>query len=263
MSLLQNIREIFVFLCPQCQSPYHTVVENGKSKFLHQGLTSTKDKTRLSSPNCIPYHDYLVFQPCGHCCPDVFGECRACKLGLPGAIAKPSHPTKEDCYCHYCLPEPEMKKPELRSTSPKARKRKTVPQANQPSPINITVQGGDVNIRDITGGNKITTNKSGIDARELAELVKVFAQIKQDIDHRVDDPKIDKTKLRNVVESIQEEVEKGKEANPNKVERLLRNLAKMSEDIFQVTVATLASPAAGVAKVIQLIAQRAKAETSK
>jgi hypothetical protein len=37
----------------------------------------------------------------------------------------------------------------------------------------------------------------------------------------------------------------------------------MADDIFQVVVATLANPALGVAKTIQLIAQRAKEEQAK
>ncbi len=41
------------------------------------------------------------------------------------------------------------------------------------------------------------------------------------------------------------------------------NIGAMSDDIFQVTVATLANPVLGVVKTLQLIAQKAKEEKAK
>ena len=112
--------------------------------------------------------------------------------------------------------------------------------------------GRDSNIHgDVVGGDKITTYNSEF-------LVKQFAQIQEKIDQRTDDPQVDKTELKNLVENVEKEVKKGDEANRGKVERWLRFLAEMADDVFQVTAATLANPLAGVTKAIQLIAQKAK-----
>src|SRR6266487_3652171 len=126
-----------------------------------------------------------------------------------------------------------------------------------PKKSNINIESGrDTRIKgDVVGRDKITS--SGISAKDLAELAKQFAQIQKQIDQRPDDPQVDKPEIKNLVENIENEVKKGDEANPGKVERWLRFLAEMSDDIFQVTAATLANPIAGVTKTIQLIAQKA------
>lgn len=125
----------------------------------------------------------------------------------------------------------------------------------------VNISGGSVTVGgDIVGRDKITTTNYGVSARELAELVKQFAQIKQKIDARAEDPDVDKAEVRDIVERIEQEVKKGEAAHPAKVERWLRFLAEMADDIFQVTVVALTNPVAGVAKAIQLIAQKAKEE---
>lgn len=111
---------------------------------------------------------------------------------------------------------------------------------------------------DVVGRDKITTTTCGPDTGALVELAQQFALIYERIDARPEDPNVDKAELRETVHKIEEEVRKGEEANPSKVERWLRFLAGMADDIFQVTVATLASPIGGIAKAIQLIAQKAK-----
>lgn len=111
---------------------------------------------------------------------------------------------------------------------------------------------------DVVGRDKITTTTCGPDTGALVELAQQFALIYERIDARPEDPNVDKAELRETVHKIEEEVRKGEEASPSKVERWLRFLAGMADDIFQVTVATLASPIAGIAKAIQLIAQKAK-----
>ncbi len=126
----------------------------------------------------------------------------------------------------------------------------------------VNISGGNVTIDgDVIGRDKVTTTY-GVTAGELAQLATQFAQIKQAIDQRADDPQVDKTELKELVERIEQEVKKGRTANPKKVERWLRFLAEMADDIFQVTVATLAHPVAGIAKAIQLIAQKAKEEAA-
>ena len=115
----------------------------------------------------------------------------------------------------------------------------------------INIKGKTVNIGgDVVGGNKIITNNYG--------AADEFKKIRKLIEKRRNDPAVDKEEIKNTVDNIENEVKKGAKANPAKVERWLRFLASMADDIFQVTVATLANPVAGVAKAVQLVAKKAK-----
>ena len=114
----------------------------------------------------------------------------------------------------------------------------------------VNIKGTKVNISgDVVGRDKITTHYGSSDE---------FKKIRELIDKRPEDTNVDKDELKDTVDKIENEVKKGKEANPAKVERWLKFLANMAEDIFQVTVATLANPTVGVAKAIQLIVKKAK-----
>ena len=125
----------------------------------------------------------------------------------------------------------------------------------------VSISGGRVTVGgDVVGRDKITTTTHGIGAEGLAELSRQFAQIKKQIEERPADPQVEKDELRETVERIEREVRKGEAADPGKVERWLRFLAEMADDVFRVTVAALSHPAAGVAKAVQLIAQRAREE---
>jgi len=116
----------------------------------------------------------------------------------------------------------------------------------------VNIQAGAVNVGgDIVGRDKITDGGS-------AALAQRFAQILKQIESRPADPDVDQDELKSTVQRIEQEVKKGQRANPNKVERWLKFLAAMADDIFQVTAATLANPAAGVAKAVQLIAKKAQ-----
>jgi len=132
-----------------------------------------------------------------------------------------------------------------------------VPDDSASGGINITTSGGSVTIQgDLVAGNKIVTT-SGISGAELIELFKQFQSIYRQIDARPEDSKVDREALKAAVRGIQQEVAQGERADPDKVERWLTFLAGMADDVFQVTVATLANPAVGVAKAIQLITQKA------
>ena len=119
---------------------------------------------------------------------------------------------------------------------------------NQNAGINI--KGRTINIGgDVVGGNKIVNNYGATDE---------FKKIRKLIEKRRNDPAVDKKEIKNTVDNIENEVKKGDKANPVKVERWLKFLASMADDIFQVTTATLANPVAGVAKAVQLVAKKAK-----
>lgn len=118
---------------------------------------------------------------------------------------------------------------------------------------------------DIVGRDKITTTTitHGLSGEQVAKLAAAFADIQRQVDARPPDPNVDKEEIKRAVEDVKTEVQKGDGANANKVQRWLTNLGAMAPDIFKVTVATLASPASGIATAIQLIANKAQAEMKK
>lgn len=127
------------------------------------------------------------------------------------------------------------------------------------------VEGDKINIRDISDSTGVAigsyaeaTVTEGIGGSKLTSL---FDAIFREIDSRDEDPAVAKEELTQTVQEIQKETVKGEQANPKKLERLLKTLALMASDIFEVTVATLANPAAGVATVIRKVAEKASEQS--
>jgi hypothetical protein len=130
----------------------------------------------------------------------------------------------------------------------------------------VNISGtGHVNIGgDVVGRDKITTTTtSAVEAGTLAELVRQFQNIQARVDALPGKDEVDKQELKETVKKIEAEAQKGDKAKPERVERWLMNVGAMSDDIFQVTVATLSNPVYGVFKTLQLIAQKAKEEKAK
>ena len=132
------------------------------------------------------------------------------------------------------------------------------------------IQSGGVNISgagnvsiggDVVGRDKITTTTAG--AGPQAELAQQFQQIQAQIETLPGKDAVDKEELKDTVKKIEAEAKKGDQAKVERVERWLMNVGAMSDDIFQVTVATLTNPVLGLAKAVQLIAQKAKDEKAK
>ena len=124
----------------------------------------------------------------------------------------------------------------------------------------VNISGGNVTIGgDLVGRDKITTTTygSGVSPEKLVELLKEFASIKRQIG-ALDLEDEDKDDLKTNVQRVEEEVKKGEQADTPKVEKALKKIAAMSDDILKVIVASLTNPAAGVAEAIRLIAQKAK-----
>ena len=94
-----------------------------------------------------------------------------------------------------------------------------------------------------------------------SEIAKLFANIYYQIEARPEDPDVDEEEISETVQKIQEEIGKGEQANPNKVERWLKALALMAPDILDVTIAALTSPAKGIATVVRKVAEKARDET--
>jgi hypothetical protein len=92
------------------------------------------------------------------------------------------------------------------------------------------------------------------------EAVDLFAGIYQAIERRSPDPDVDKEEIKETVEKIEKEAEKGEKANASKIGRWLENLKEMAPDIFEVAVATWANPAAGFGMILTKVAEKAKGE---
>jgi len=118
------------------------------------------------------------------------------------------------------------------------------------------IQAGDISGTGIAIGRGARASVTqGVSGNDVAAL---FAAIKQQIDARPEDPNIEKDELHELVQNIEQENTKGEQANPNKVERWLRTLASMADDIYEVTVESLKSPAAGISTVLRKIAEKAR-----
>jgi hypothetical protein len=68
--------------------------------------------------------------------------------------------------------------------------------------------------------------------------------------------------VREAVEIIEAENEKGQEANEKVVRMSFRTLAQMAPDIWEVAIATFTNPMLGISTVVKKIAERAKLEAS-
>jgi hypothetical protein len=126
------------------------------------------------------------------------------------------------------------------------------------------VLGDKITVGDIIGSsgvaigrNASATVTTGLSATDAAQL---FNAIYAKIEARPADPNIGKDEIKETVQRIQQEASAGDQANESKLRRWLMFLAGIAPDIFDVTVATLASPAAGFGMIAKKIAERAKAE---
>lgn len=125
--------------------------------------------------------------------------------------------------------------------------------------------GGDkITVGDISGSKGIAIGRGAKAHLQISvdeqTLVRVFSPVYEKIETRPPDPKVDKDEIVDKVKRIENEVQKGESAEPDKIERWLGYLAEMAPDILDVTTAALTSPIAGVSAVIQKIALKAKQE---
>jgi hypothetical protein len=136
-----------------------------------------------------------------------------------------------------------------------------------------TVNTGGGDYTKVGGDQTTVTGSTGVAVGEGAQatvtqglsaedISKLFAPIHQKIVDLPDDPDLDKKELTETVQKIEQEVVKGEEASPKKVERWLKTVALMSEDIFDVATATLINPVAGIATVIKKVAAKAREEAN-
>jgi hypothetical protein len=126
--------------------------------------------------------------------------------------------------------------------------------------VNITGENviGSINASDHA---KVDVTQSSVHKTEDTDFEKLFELLEEKIKTRPEDPNVGKQEIQKQVNQIKNEVAQGEKANPNKIERWIRNLFSMAPDVVDVMAASFGGPISGLAAVIQKIAARVKAET--
>lgn len=125
----------------------------------------------------------------------------------------------------------------------------------------INIEGENVvGSIDASGHAKVNVTQSSVHKTENANFEKLFELLEEKIKARPADPNVDKGEIQEQVNQIKAEAAQGEKANPNKLERWIRNLAGMAPDVVDVMAASLGGPISGLTAVIQKIAARVKAE---
>ena len=141
---------------------------------------------------------------------------------------------------------------------------------------NIEIQGDEASA-NIIAGDKITVGNISdstaaigrkaqvIIGRATADdrIAEIFSSIYKQIEARPTHPDVEREEITATVKQIESEVVIGEKANPKKLGRWLKTLGMMAPDILDVTAATLANPAAGIARVIQKVAIKVNEDASK
>jgi hypothetical protein len=126
-------------------------------------------------------------------------------------------------------------------------------------------QSGDVITINNRGNNSAIAAGRGAkavisQAANASELKKWRKDMERWIDAKMDLQPADKTDLKENVAKVADEVSKGKQADSGRLERLLNVILSLAPDIFDVAIATLANPLAGIGLVARKIGERAKLE---
>jgi len=113
--------------------------------------------------------------------------------------------------------------------------------------------GGDIAGGDIT---KTTITTNPVDQIAIREL---FAPIYKKIDTLISLSEKQRQYVKETVDDIQSEAEKGQNANPTFLKRRLTNLGKMAPDVLEVVLAVISNPIIGFRLIAEKIAKKAQA----
>src|SRR6266511_3933819 len=89
-----------------------------------------------------------------------------------------------------------------------------------------------------------------------SKTVKMFLEIRSQVDKRPEDQEIDKDELKDILERIEQEIKKGDSAKPAKLERWLGYLSRMTPDIFDVTATLILEPTFHLRRFVRTIIQK-------
>ena len=129
-------------------------------------------------------------------------------------------------------------------------------------------EGGDViTIQNVGAGAAVAAGRSAkasVIKNEISlPFVDWVVQTNKKIDLLSNVSQLEKEDLKQQIEKIGNEAQKGSKVEIVRLEKLINTLAIMAPDIFDVVVATLASPLAGIGLVIKKIGDKAKLERDK
>ena len=90
-AVLESVNR-FRVQCEGCQHYFQTVVIAGLQKLLHAKVSvDDLDHPNLPTKQCRLMYDFVRFDPCNHCCPEVFALCPEPHTTIAGK------PTKDNC----------------------------------------------------------------------------------------------------------------------------------------------------------------------
>ncbi len=124
--------------------------------------------------------------------------------------------------------------------------------------VEANVQAGG----DIVGGDKITRETPADPNSPQAQLEVALAQWQSELESIIAklDDEDDKEYAQKTAAKVVDEAQKGKNADPKKIEGFLKRLGNMAPDIIEVTAKTLQNPFAGVGLVLEKINDKIKLE---
>ncbi|MEJ2707358.1 MAG: hypothetical protein P8074_07060 [Anaerolineales bacterium] len=121
--------------------------------------------------------------------------------------------------------------------------------------------------RDLAGRDLAGRDLAGRDIthqQDSAQLIEALNNWRDAMNARIEAQsgfsQDEKQDLQDQVDKIQNEAAKGEQADPSRLEKLVNTLAVMAPDIFEVAVATLANPLAGIGLVMKKIGDKARVE---
>jgi hypothetical protein len=135
-------------------------------------------------------------------------------------------------------------------------------QNKKKKPLSKT--GGDTNTISITGNqNAVATGGGRASVTHLEETgLSNFSAWRKQIGREVGRLKgvseEDKSILKQNIEQIAREAEKGTQADASRLERLINTLSAMAPDILDVAIATLSNPLAGIGLAVKKIGDKAR-----
>lgn len=112
---------------------------------------------------------------------------------------------------------------------------------------NVTIKDSKIAGRDNIEKNVINVNVS-------------FAPVYNAIKENPSIPPVVKEEITQKVQELEQEVNKGKNAEPSFIQKRMEAIQKMAPDIAEVVVATLQNPAAGVGLVVKKVINKFQAE---
>lgn len=128
----------------------------------------------------------------------------------------------------------------------------------------ITETRDIISIQSVGNGSAVAAGRgakaSVVSNESLSSIVEWTSQINKKVDLLSNVSQAEKEDLKQQVEKIGDEVQKGTKAEVGRLEKLINTLSVMAPDIFDVVIATLANPLAGMGLIIKKIGDKAKLE---